>query len=163
MRHWTKGLLRTCLPVGSIPFVFFVYTNNPRHEAVTQRGNQIMNRQKSITSLVGLACACLILIVCQTYAADSKAGGHLIVQRSANFGQGVNLILSVDGKHLAEVGDGRTYDGYLPAGQHVLVAMGGPERGDQVEVPLKLTVKDGETYSYIAGWQGGNVVLSKNQ
>ena len=121
-----------------------------------------MNRQKSIRYVVGLACACLILTVCQTYAQDTKSGGHLIVQRIANFGQGVYLSLSVDGNHVADVEDGRTYDGYLPPGQHVLVAMGGPERGDQVPVPLTLNVKDGETYSYTASWQGGNVVLSKD-
>ena len=121
-----------------------------------------MNRKNSLGNVISLACACLILIVCQTYAQDSKSGGHLIVQRVANFGEGVYLSLSIDGNHLADVEDGRTYDGYLPAGEHVLVAMGGPERGDQVAVPLKLNVKDGETYTYTAQWQGGNVVLSKN-
>jgi hypothetical protein len=121
-----------------------------------------MNRQNSIRNLIGLACACLVLAVCQTNAADSKTGGHLIVHRIANFGEDLVLTLSVDGAHLADVGDGSTYDGYLPPGQHVLTPMAGPGRGDQTPTPLTLTIKEGQTYSYTARWEGGNVVLSKD-
>ena len=121
-----------------------------------------MNRQNSIRNLIGLACAGLVLAVCQTYAADSKTGGHLIVHRIANFGEDLVLTLSVDGAHLADVGDGATYDGYLPPGRHVLTPMAAPGGDDQTPTPLTLTVEEGQTYSYTAGWEGSNVVLSKD-
>src|SRR5205807_5756709 len=107
-----------------------------------------MKRQDSIRSLIGLAGACLVLAVCQTNAADSKTGRHLIVYRIANFGEDLVLTLSVDGAHLADVGDGATYDGYLPPGRHVLTPMAAPGFGDQKPTPLTLTVEDGQTYSY---------------
>jgi len=121
-----------------------------------------MNRKNSIRNVVALACACLALTVCQTYAGDNKAGGHLIVHRIANFGEDLVLTLSVDGAHLADVGDGTTYDGYLPPGRNVLPPMAAPGSGDQQPSPLTLTVEDGKTYSYTARWEGSNVVLSKD-
>ncbi len=122
--------------------------------------NQTANRQNSIRNLIGLICACLVLAVCQTNAADSKTGGHLIVHRIANFGEDLVLTLSVDGAHLADVGDGATYDGYLPPGRHVLTPMAAPGGGDQTPTPL--TVEEGQTYSYTARREGSNVVLSKD-
>jgi len=88
--------------------------------------SQTMNRQNSIRNLIGLACACLVLAVCQTNAADSKTGGHLIVHRIANFGEDLVLTLSVDGAHLADVAENSSYDGYLPPGRHVLTPMAAP-------------------------------------
>ncbi|PYJ43665.1 MAG: hypothetical protein DME86_02335 [Verrucomicrobia bacterium] len=124
--------------------------------------SQTMNRQNSIRNLIGLACACLVLAVCQTNAADSKTGGHLIVHRIANFGEDLVLTLSVDGAHLADVTENSTYDGYLPPGRHVLIPMAAPGGDDQTPTPLTLTVEEGKTYSYTARWQGSNVVLSKD-
>ena len=125
-----------------------------------------MKRYSSIIHIVGVACACLIFTGCQ---AGPGAGpmpanaGHLLVSRVANFGSDLSLVLSVDGKDVGSFTEGRDYDGYLPAGQHVLIARVDPNRTGARPARKTLTAKAGQTYSYTAAWSGGNLVLVRNQ
>jgi len=128
-----------------------------------------MKKSQSITYAVGLACACLILISCQTgqpsagMAPIPANSGHLIVTRVANFGSNMSLVVSVDGKDVGSFTEGRNYSGYLPAGQHVITARVDPNQTGARPGRKTLTVKAGQTYSYTAGWSGGNVTLVRNQ
>jgi len=125
-----------------------------------------MKRYSSIIHIVGVACACLIFTGCQ---AGPGAGpmpanaGHLLVSRVANFGTDLSLVLSVDGKDVGSFTEGRNYDGYLPAGQHVLIARVDPNRTGARPARKTLTAKAGQTYSYTAAWSGGSLVLVRNQ
>ena len=124
-----------------------------------------MKRYSSITHIFSLACACLISAGCATNQATSPIpanSGHLIVTRVANFGTDLSLVVSVDGKDVGSFTEGRNYDGYLSAGQHVLTARVDPNRGTRPGRKT-LTVKAGQTYSYTAAWSGGNLVLVRNQ
>jgi hypothetical protein len=84
-----------------------------------------MEKYGSTIQILSLACACLIVAGSATQSGAANArpnSGHLLVYRAAKFGYRLNLVLSVDGKDVASLSEGQTYDGYLPAGQHVLVA-----------------------------------------
>ena len=93
-----------------------------------------MKKYASIIHILSLACACLISVGCATNqpgaaTAPPPNSGHLIVTRVANFGTDLSLVLSVDGKDVGSFTEGRNYDGYLPAGPHVLTARVDPNPG----------------------------------
>ena len=127
-----------------------------------------MKKYSLFAYILTLACAGMILIGCETTqpgAASAQApanSGHLLVTRVANFGTDLSLVLSVDGKDVGSFTEGRNYDGYLSAGQHVLTARVDPNRTGTAPARTTLTVQAGQTYSYTAAWSGGNLVLVRN-
>jgi hypothetical protein len=124
-----------------------------------------MKRYSSITHMLSLACAGLIFTGCATNQSTAPIpanSGHLIVTRVANFGSDLSLVLSVDGKDVGSFTEGRSYSGYLPAGQHVLTARVDPNPGGKRPGRKTLTVQAGHTYSYTAAWSGSNLVLARN-
>ena len=125
-----------------------------------------MKRYSSIIHIVGVACACLLFAGCQTGPGAGPMpanSGRLLVTRVANFGADLGLVLSVDGKDVGSFTEGAQYSGYLSAGQHTITARVDPNQTGAKAGRKTLTVKAGQTYSYTAGWSGGNVVLVKNQ
>jgi hypothetical protein len=118
--------------------------------------------------LLSLASACLLLAGCATnqttsaMSAQSSQGGHLIVHRVANFGTDLFLTLSVDSAQIADLGEGRIYDGYLPPGRHVLSAVVNPNPSAVAPFKTTLTIQKGSTYSFTAIWRGRNMVLVKD-
>ena len=126
-----------------------------------------MKKHGSIVQILCLACACVISVGCATNQPSAATAppnsGHLLVNRVPNFGTDLGLILSVDGKEVGTVTEGRNYDGYLSAGQHRLTARPDPNPADARPGRATLTVKAGQTYSYTAAWSGSNLVLVRNQ
>jgi hypothetical protein len=127
-----------------------------------------MKKYNSLTHILGLACAGLIFTGCATNQAGPGTApipansGHLIVTRVANFGADLGLVLSVDGKDVGSFTEGRSYSGYLPAGQHVITARVDPNPGGKRPGRKTLTVQAGQTYSYTAAWSGQSLVLVRN-
>ncbi len=124
-----------------------------------------MKKYASIIHILSLACACLIA-GCATQPGAAIAppnSGHLIVTRVANFGSDLSLVLSIDGKDVGSFTEGRNYSGYLPAGQHVIVARADPFQAGKRPGRKTLTVQAGQTYPYTAAWSGGNLVLVRNR
>jgi len=124
-----------------------------------------MKKYASIIHILSLAYACLIA-GCATQPGAAIAppnSGHLIVTRVANFGSDLSLVLSIDGKDVGSFTEGRNYSGYLPAGQHVIVARADPFQAGKRPGRKTLTVQAGQTYSYTAAWSGGNLVLVRNR
>ena len=127
-----------------------------------------MKRYSSIIYIVSLACAGLIFTGCATNqagpgsAAVPANAGHLIVTRVANFGTDLGLVLSIDGKDVGSFSEGRSYSGYLSAGQHVITARVNPHQPGVRPGRKTVTVQAGHTYSYTAAWSGGNLVLVRN-
>ena len=125
-----------------------------------------MKKHNSLTHILGLAGACLILIGCATNQATAPIpanSGHLIVTRVANFGADLGLVLSVDGKDVGSFTEGAQYSGYLSAGQHRLTARVDPNRTGTGPARKTVTVQAGQTYSSTAAWSGQKLVLVKNQ
>ena len=128
-----------------------------------------MKKYNSLTHILGLACACLILIGCaanQPGAATAPPppnSARLLVNRVANFGSGLSLVLSVDGKDVGSFTEGRNYSGYLSAGQHVITARVNPNLTGAGPARKTLNVKAGQTYSFTAGLSGGKMTLVSNQ
>jgi hypothetical protein len=125
-----------------------------------------MKRYSSIIYIVSLACAGLIYTGCATNQASAPIpanSGHLLINRVANFGSNLSLVVSVDGKDVGSFTEGRNYSGYLSAGQHVIVARVDPNPGGKRPGRKTLTIQAGQTYSYTAAWSGQNLVLVRNQ
>jgi hypothetical protein len=122
-----------------------------------------MKKYGSIIQILSLACACLIVagsaIQLSAATAPPPNSGHLLVYRAAKFGYRLSLVLSVDGKHVASLSEGQSYNGYLPAGQHGLVARVAPNRTGARPARNTVTIQAGHTYSYTAALSGGNLVL----
>src|SRR5213083_1768987 len=126
-----------------------------------------MKTYSSIIHILSLACACLLIAGCATQPGAATApppnSGHVLIDRVANFGSDLSLVVSVDGKDVGSFTEGRNYSGYLSAGQHVLIARVDPYQAGKRPGRKTLTVQAGQTYSYTAGWSGGNVVLVRNR
>ena len=125
-----------------------------------------MKKYGSLIYIVGLACAGLIFTGCATNQAVAPIpanSGHLLINRVANFGSDLSLILSVDGKDVGSFTEGRNYSGYLSAGQHVITARVDPNQTGAGPARKTLNVKAGQTYSFTAGLSGGNMTLVRNQ
>ena len=125
-----------------------------------------MKKYNSFTHILGLACAALIFAGCATNQATAPIppnSGHLLVYRAAKFGDRLNLALSVDGKNVASLTKGQTYDGYLPAGQHVLVAQATPSGSGVRQGQQTVTIQAGHTYAYTAVLSGNTLELVKKK
>jgi hypothetical protein len=127
-----------------------------------------MKKYNSLTHILGLACACLILIGCETTqpsaaTAPPPNSGRVLIYRVANFGSNMSLVVSVDGKDVGSFTEGQNYSGYLPAGQHVITARVDPNQTGAGPARKTLNVQAGQTYSFTAGLSGGNMTLVRNQ
>jgi hypothetical protein len=124
-----------------------------------------MKTYSSIIHILSLACACLITAGCATQPGAATAppnSGHVLIYRVPNFGSDLSLVVSVDGKDVGSFTEGRNYDGYLPAGQHVITARVDPYQAGKHPARKTLTVQAGQTYSYTAAFSGGSLRLVRN-
>ena len=131
-----------------------------------------MKKYYSFICILTLACAGIVLVGCETTqsgAANAPSAppppnsARLLVNRVANFGSDLVLLLSIDGKDVGSFTEGNNYSGYLSAGQHVIVARVDPNQGGTTPARKTLHVKAGETYSFTAGLSGSNMTLVRNQ
>ena len=128
-----------------------------------------MKKYYSIICILTLACIGLIMVGCETTqqgaatAPPPPNSARLLVNRVANFGSDLVLILSVDGKDVGSFTEGRSYSGYLSAGQHVITARVNPNLTGAGPAQKTLNVKAGQTYSFTAGLSGGKMTLVANQ
>jgi hypothetical protein len=127
-----------------------------------------MKKYDSIICILALACVGIVFVGCETTqpgaaTAAPPNSGHLLIYRVANFGSNLSLVVSVDGKDVGSFTEGNNYDGYLPAGQHVVAIRVDPNPGGKRPGRKTVTVQAGQTYSYTAAWSGETLALVKNQ
>jgi hypothetical protein len=128
-----------------------------------------MKKYYSMICILTLACSGIALVSCETTGTGTAAGppppnsARLYVDRVANFGSDLVLVLSIDGKDVGSFTEGRHYSGYLSAGQHTITARVSPNEAGVRPVRKTLNVKAGQTYSYTASQSGGSMTLVKNQ
>jgi hypothetical protein len=126
-----------------------------------------MKKYNAIICILSLACAGIILSGCETTQSGAASApppnsARLLINRVANFGSDLSLVVSVDGKDVGSFTEGRNYSGYLSAGQHVITARVDPNPGGTRPARKTLNVKAGQTYSFTAGLSGGNMTLVRN-
>jgi hypothetical protein len=121
-----------------------------------------MKTYNSLTHILSLACAGLIAACAANQAGAAPESGHLTVDRVANFGSDLGLVVSIDGKDAGTFSEGRKYSGDLPAGQHTIMVGVDPNLNDAKPAQIKLNVEAGQTYTYTAGWSGQDMALTKD-
>ena len=130
---------------------------------------QHMKTYNPIIHIFSLACACLIFAGCETTQQSAATAppppnsARLHVDRVANFGSDLVLILSVDGKDVGSFTEGNSYSGYLSPGQHTITARVDPNQGGISPARKTLIAKAGQTYSYTAAPSQTRMTLVKNQ
>ena len=117
-------------------------------------------KSKSIITVFVVAIVSFVLMGATSSLAAE--GGRLIVKRVANFGERISLSLSVDGKQVARLVEGRSYDGYLAPGRHVISATVVPNLVYSPVWQKDINVQSGKTYAFTAIWQGQRMVLVSN-
>jgi len=118
----------------------------------------------SITHILSLACAGLIAAYAANQAGAAPDSGHLVIDRVANFGTDLGLVVSIDWKDVGSFSEGRQYSGDLPAGEHTIIVRVDPNLNDVKPAQIKLDVVGGQTYTYTAGFSNGgqNMALHKD-
>jgi len=121
-----------------------------------------MKTYNSLTHILSLACAGLIAVCAANQAGAAPNSGHLIIDRVANFGSDLGLVVSIDGKDVGSFSEGRKCSRDLPPGEHTIIVRVDPNLNDAKPAEIKLNVVAGETYSYTAGFAGQDMALTKN-
>src|SRR5947199_10658255 len=91
--------------------------------------------------------------------AAAQPGGHLLILRTANFGWNVGFNLQIDARPAATVVQGRYFQTWLPAGEHVLTIRKVPRTGVSGPTSTAVNVQPGATYVYTAMWDSDFVFL----
>src|SRR5437867_8716628 len=108
-------------------------------------------------TLLILAFGCAISI--STVAQASSPPGRLMVDRVPNFGWNLGFHLQIDGRSVASIARGQQYDGWLPAGRHVLTVHKVRNVGYAVPTSITVNVQPGWTYVFTAMWDSDLVYL----
>ncbi len=109
----------------------------------------------------------VLLILAFIYAvsignAVAQPGGRLIVLRTQNFGWNLAFHLQIDGRSVATIVRGRRFDGWVPAGHHVLTVYKVPYAGYAGPTSTVVDVQPGGTYVFSAIWDSSYVVLHRS-
>jgi hypothetical protein len=132
---------------GENPVVCVICAMKPRH---------------SFVSKVLLILAFLCTISISTIAQGSPPPGRLIVQRAPNFGWNLAFHLQIDGWSVANIVQGQRYDGWVPAGRHVLTVYKVPYVGYAEPISTTVNVQPGWTYVFTAMWDSNLVYLHRS-
>ena len=128
-----------------------------------------MKKSYSNRTMLGLLCAAALLIGTITQSAFAAAPaaaageGHLTITRSPKLGTGTTVMVMVDGKKVGTVSSGTRFNSSIPAGRHTLTVRFEPISNAEKPANLTFDVAAGQTYSYVATIQHGDITLQKNR
>jgi hypothetical protein len=122
-----------------------------------------MKPRHSFVSKVLLILAFAYAISIGTVAQGTPPPGRLIVQRVPNFGWNLAFHLQIDGGSVANIVQGDRYDGWVPAGRHVLTVYKVPYVGYVEPTSTIVNVQPGRTYVFTAMWDSNLVYLRRLQ
>ena len=91
--------------------------------------------------------------------AAAQPGGRLIILRSPNFGWNLGFHLEIDDNSVASIVQGRHFDGWVPAGRHVLTVYKVPYASLSEPTSTPVHIQPGWTYVYTAVWDSNLVFL----
>ena len=109
----------------------------------------------------------ILVLVCANFgggaieaqARDHHTSGRLIVQRSPDFGSNLVIRLSIDGERVANIPRDHRYDGFVPAGPHVLTLLALPNSPFRRPGSTRVIIQPGRTHLLTAGWDADRLVL----
>lgn len=109
------------------------------------------------------ACSFVLILVfiCAVSlgTAEAQPVGRLVVLRPANFGWNLGFNLQIDGRSVGTIVQGRNYQTWLSAGQHVLTISKVPYSGYAGPTSTTVNIQPGWTYVYTAWWDSAFVFL----
>ncbi|HEX4696218.1 MAG TPA: hypothetical protein VH254_00945 [Candidatus Udaeobacter sp.] len=103
--------------------------------------------------IIGFVC------VVSFETASAQPGGRLVIVRAANFGWKIALNVKIDGRTIANVVQGHTFDHLLPPGHHVVTVAVVPNAYFVDPSSVGLNVRPGQLYSFMAMWEGSNRIV----
>lgn len=107
------------------------------------------------------ACSLVLILVFMVSLGTAAAQpvGRLVVLRPANYGWNLGFNLQIDGRSVGTIVQGRDYQAWLPAGQHVLTISKVPYTGYAGPTSTTVNIQPGWTYVYTAWWDSAFVFL----
>jgi hypothetical protein len=90
---------------------------------------------------------------------SARGAARLIVRRDPGLGNYVIVHLNVDGVLVGVFGYGRTYEGFLSPGRHVLSLLATPSPKWPTPLGMILDVRSGQTYTFTAIGNSGHLIL----
>ena len=94
-----------------------------------------------------------------TFVQPVEGAARLIVQRDPALGNFLIAHLRVDGVPVATIPYGRTYEGFLSPGQHLLSLLPTPNPAWRTPPAMVLNVRSGQTYTFTAIGDSGYLIL----
>src|SRR5207302_11438792 len=88
-----------------------------------------------------------------------NGAARLIIYRLPGLGNYVYVGLYVDGVWAAAIGYGRTYEGFLPPGRHVLSLLPTPSPKWRDPSTMILDARSGQTYNFTLIGDSGHLIL----
>ena len=85
--------------------------------------------------------------------------GRVVVKRVPQFGWNLAFNLQIDGRPVATIPKGRQYDGWLPAGRHVLTVYTASYEGLPQSTSTIVNVEPGRTHVFTALWDSSLIFL----
>jgi hypothetical protein len=108
---------------------------------------------------VGFFLIFIFICAVSIETAAAQPSGRLVVLRPPNFGWNLGFNLEIDGRSVGSVVQGRSYQAWLPAGQHVLTVRKLPRTGISGPTSTRVNVQPGWTYVFTAWWDSDFVFL----
>jgi hypothetical protein len=111
------------------------------------------------TSATTLFLFLILVCIASIGTAVAQSGGRVIVLRAPNFGWNLALHLQIDARTVANVVQGRRYDGFVPAGRHLLTVSAVPNYYFYQPTSTAVNVRPGRTYVFTAVWKDSDRVV----
>jgi len=118
-----------------------------------------MRSRRSFGSKALLILAFVCAISTSNVAQASRPLGRVVVKRVPSFGWNLAFNLQIDGWRVATIAKNQQYDGWLPAGRHVLTVYPATYEGLPQPTSITVNVKPGWTYAFTAMWDSNLILL----
>lgn len=105
--------------------------------------------RRHIPVLFGL-CLFLSLALPPWHSASAQSVAHFVIRRAPDLGKNVIVQLSIDGRTVALITYGRTYETALSAGKHIIGVAPMPNAKWKTSTPMTLSVHSGRAYTFTA-------------
>jgi hypothetical protein len=118
-----------------------------------------MSSRRSFGSKALLILAFVCAISTSTIVQARPPLGRVVVKRVPQFGWNLAFHLQIDGRSVGTIGPGHRYDGWLPAGRHLLTVYTASYEGLPQPTSITVNIKPGWTYVFTAVWDSNLIFL----